>query len=194
MAGRVDEARVTLRRAADEANRVGHAIAEMYIWHNLGWFELGEREFEAARAALGHAMDLNRRIVDHNIATSGLLGLGYAELGLGHPAMPARTLRRCSTWCWRPRTPFPPDLANAAYGIALAADPARGRESGQLRRGVTALREAEGLGSDAELERIEIAFTERLDAAASRRWVEQADTVMSVEEVVRLARSLAERG
>ena len=35
MAGRVDEARVTLRRAAAEPTG-SDAIAEMYIWHNLG--------------------------------------------------------------------------------------------------------------------------------------------------------------
>ena len=109
MAGRVDEARVTLRRAADESNQVGHAIAEMYSWNNIGFLELGEREFVAARVALDRAMDLSRRVVDHNIATSSLLGLGYAELGPRTArAMPARTLRRCSIWCSRPQTSCPP--------------------------------------------------------------------------------------
>ena len=107
MAGRVDEARVTLRRAADEANRIGHAIAEMYIWHNLGWWELAERDFEAARAALRHAMDLNRRIVDHTVATSGVLGLGYAELGLGHTLDARGHFAALLDLVLRPRPPFP---------------------------------------------------------------------------------------
>ena len=163
MAGRVDEARVTLRRAAAEANQVGHAIAEMYIWHNLGWFEIAEREFETARAALSHAMDLNRRIVDHNIASGGLLGLGYAELGLGNTLDARSHFAAMLDLVLATPTPIPPDLANAAYGIALAADPARSQESDQLRLDVTAWREAEGLGFDVELHAVEAEFAERLD-------------------------------
>jgi hypothetical protein len=193
MAGRVDEARVTLRRAADEANRVGHAIAEMYIWHNLGWFEIAQREFEMARVALSHAMDLNRRIVDHTIASGGLLGLGYAELGLGNTLDARSHFAALLDLVLATPTPIPPDLANAAYGIALVADPARSQESDQLRRGVTAWREAEGLGSDVELHAVEAEFAERLDRGGAQG-VSTADAVMSVEEVVRLARSLAGGG
>ncbi len=193
MAGRVDEARVTLRRAAEEAGRVGHAIAEMYIWHNLGWLELGEREFETARTELGRAMDLNRRIVDHNIATSGLLGLGYAELGLGHAGDARAHFAAMLDLALKTANLIPADFGNAAYGIALAADPTRSHDSARLRRGVTAWRKAEGIGSDAELDAIERAFTERLDKG---RAVDgsAADAVMSYEEMVRIARSLREGG
>jgi hypothetical protein len=190
MAGRVDEARVTLRRAADEGNRVGHAIAEMYIWHNLGWLELGEREFDASRAALGQAMDLNRRIVDHNIARSGLLGLGYAELGLGHARDARAHFAAMLDLVLATRNLIPADVAHAAYGIALAAAPARSRDSVLLRRGVNALRDREGLRSDPDVEAIELAFTERLGGGEPNDAGADAPAMSSDDEVVELARSL----
>ena len=186
MAGRVDEARVTLRRAADESNHVGHAIAEMYSWNNIGLLELGEREFVAARVALDRAMDLSRRVVDHNIATSSLLGLGYAELGLGQPREARAHFAAMLDLVLAAANLMPADFGNAAYGIALAADPARSRDSVLLRRRVTALRDREGLGSNAQVEALELAFTERLGGAEPKD--AGADgPAMSYEEMVQLA-------
>jgi len=191
MAGRVDEARVTLRRAADEANRVGHAIAEMYIRHNLGWLELGEREFETARAALGQAMDLNRRIVDHTIATSGMLGLGYAELGLGHTRDARAHFSAMLDLVLATAHPIPAEVARAAYGIALAADPVRRMESVLLCRSVTALRSREELGSDPWVEAIEMSFTKRLGGVEQIDAGADTPAMTSDDAVVELARSLA---
>ena len=188
--GRVDEARVTLRRAADEANRVGHAIAEMYIWHNLGWLELGEREFETARSRAAprdgpqpsrSSTTTSQRRACSGWATPSSASDSTRDARAHFAAMLDLVLAAA--------TLIPADLANAAYGIALAADPARSRDSVLLRRRVTALREREGLGSDAAGRRARGSPSpSALIGADARRWVEQRTRSMSVEEVIRLAR------
>ena len=129
MAGQTEEARATLRRAAEESKRVGHALGEMYSWFNIGYLDLQEGDYEAARLALGRAMDLNQRVDDRNIATRGLLGLGYAALGLDRPLDARATFAEMLELVLASPNALHADVAFAAYGIALSADQAQRRDA-----------------------------------------------------------------
>ena len=193
MAGQTEEALATLRRAADESKQVGHALGEMYSWFNIGYLELQEGNHEAAQSAFVRTTELNRRLEDRNIATRGLLGLGYAALGLERPRDARASFAEMLELALGSPNPLDADVAFAAYGIALSADPAQRAEADRLRRSIALLRDAGSLAAGALFETVEQTFAAR--AQGSRSAADTTDDdAMTLDEIVEMARVLAGGG
>ena len=96
-AGRPDEARAMMIEARDGFVLIGSEVGPAAAAENLAWLDLGEGDFETARAVFVSTIETGRSLGHIALEADGLRGLGLALLGLDRPGEARAAFRACST-------------------------------------------------------------------------------------------------
>ena len=192
-AGRTEEARRTLRSAADSARAIGDASLETDAAANLALLDLYARDFASAYQGFRSAHARHRTIDQHSIQESGLVSLGWAALGLDRRQEAREAFGEALDLLVDAAMTSTYDFARAITGIALAAEPADARLAARLRGAGARLDEVGEFTlppEDRELDR----FFERplLDSLGAETYENEhaRGETMSLEEAIDLAQSL----
>jgi hypothetical protein len=191
-AGRTEQARRTLRSAADSARVIRYASLEADAAANLALLDLYARDFASAYRGFRSVL-ASRRTVDQHSMAGGLVGLGWAALGLDRRQEAREAFGEALDLLVDAAMPSTYDFARAITGIALAAEAADARLAARLRGAGARLDDVGEFTlppEDCELDR----FFERplLDTlGAETYWHEHArGRTVSLEEAIDLAESL----
>lgn len=192
-AGRIDEARESLERAAAEGHAAGFLTWEMYAMGNLAMIELGERRFDAARAAAERTLEVDRQVGDAWERAYAQLALGLAFIGLDRRADARRVLLARLGGLRSGREVQTGEAAVTMRALALAADPRDARRAARL-LGAT----SDAQGAHPDVDRITTVLQPELsgplvDALGRDAWVaaEAEGRSLSFEDALELAWSLA---
>jgi tetratricopeptide (TPR) repeat protein len=192
-AGRTEEARRTLRSAADSARVIGDASLETDATSNLALLDLYARDFASAYRAFRSVLASKRTIDQHSIQESGLVGLGWAALGLDRRQEAREAFGEALDLLVDAGMTSTYDFARAITGIALAADAADARLAARLRGAGAQLDEVGEFtlpSDDRELDRFfERPLLDTLGAETYEKQLARGET-MSLEEAIDLAQSL----
>ena len=199
-AGMRDEARAVMVEAVDEARRNGLDVNVAWGSAQLGILDLIEGDYESAYSALTAARVNARSAGIYSFGAEVLFGLGYAQLGLeARPDARATfsELLELASGSGQAGRAVHPDVALAVSGLALSLEPADFREGARLRGAITTHRVAHGLKSwmSGRNDELESRFEQPLIAALGHETYENERTsgaAMSLEEMIELARSLAD--
>ena len=191
-AGRKEDARRTLRNAADGARAIGDASLAADSTANLAVLDLYARDFASAYEASCSA-HATYQSMDEQFQPGGLADLGFAALGLGRRQEAREAFGEALDFLVDAAMTSSYDFARAITGIALAAESADAWLAARLRGAGSRLCD---LGEftlppdDLELERFfERPLLDRLGAETYE--VEHArGEAMSLEETIELAQSL----
>jgi predicted ATPase len=135
---RTKEARSVLERLVHEARRSGLAFETLGL-ADLGWLDLLEHEYEAARAAYAAALTQLRSRADKYSELDALRGLGLASLGLGQRGEARAAFAEMLELALAGTREHSAQIAGALSGTALAADPAAADRAARLRGAVAQL-------------------------------------------------------
>lgn len=192
-AGRSDEAREALRAAIDGARAIGYATLEVDGDIALAEMDLRARDFASAYHGFCSALARKRRI-DPNTPERGLLGLGWAALGLDR--------RREARVAFGEVIELLVDAARTAHyefalaiaGMAFAAEAKDAQPAARLRGASVRLHDVGEFtppADDLELVR----FFERplIDTLGVEAFTEEqaAGAAISLDETIEVSRSLA---
>jgi predicted ATPase len=193
-AGRTEEAREALRAAIDGARAIGYATLEVDGAIALTEMDLFDRDFPSAYQGFRAAVARKRRI-DPSVPERGLLGLGWAALGVDRRREARAAFGEVIDLLVDVARTSHFEFALAIAGVALAAEAAYARPAARLRGAgarLVQLGEFTLRPEDREL----IGFFERalIDLLDEEAWAEEqaAGAAMTLEETIGLARSLAE--
>jgi predicted ATPase/class 3 adenylate cyclase len=191
-AGLKDEARHTLRCAADRARIIGDAGVESDAHANLALLDLYARDFGSAYQGFRSALASHHAIERHS-KPSGLVGFGWAALGLDRRQEARNAFGEAVDLLVDASMTSTYDFARAITGTALAAEAAEPRLAARLRGAGARLDEVGEFTlppEDRELDR----YFERplLDALGAETYEEEhvRGETLSLEDTIDLARSL----
>jgi len=193
---RTKEARSVLERLVHEARRSGLAFEAIGLG-DLGWLDLLEHEYEAARAAYAAALTQLRSRADKYSELDALRGLGLASLGLGQRGEARAAFAEMLELALAGTREHSAQIAGALSGTALAADPAAADRAARLRGAVAQLNSDADVvmnaysRADDELERH---FERQLVLVLGEEaWEREktAGSTMTLEQAIALARSLS---
>jgi tetratricopeptide (TPR) repeat protein len=191
--GLKDEARSTLRSAAEGAHDVGDLELETGAAANLADLDLYARDFASAYQSFRTALE-GRRTIDPHPAV--FVGLGWAALGLERRQEAREAFGEALELSIDAGMTSRYEFIRAVTGVALAAEAADARQAARLRGAAARLGEiAESTphDEDRELDRF---FEQSLIAALGQHEYanEQAlGSEMTLDEVIEVARSLGGR-
>jgi tetratricopeptide (TPR) repeat protein len=192
-AGRTEEARRSLRGAADGARVIGDASLETDAASNLALLDLYARDFESAYQRFRSVLVGYRTIDQHSIQAGSLVGLGWAALGLDRRQEAREAFGEALDLLVDAGMTSTYDFARAITGIALAADAADARLAARLRGAGAQLDEVGEFtlpSDDRELDRFfERPLLDTLGAETYEKQLARGET-MSLEEAIDLAQSL----
>jgi tetratricopeptide (TPR) repeat protein len=192
-AGRTEEARRSLRGAADGARVIGDASLETDAASNLALLDLYARDFESAYQRFRSVLVGYRTIDQHSIQAGSLVGLGWAALGLDRRQEAREAFGEALDLLVDAGMTSTYDFARAITGIALAADAAAARLAARLRGAGAQLDEVGEFtlpSDDRELDRFfERPLLDTLGAETYEKQLARRET-MSLEEAIDLAQSL----
>jgi predicted ATPase/DNA-binding XRE family transcriptional regulator len=193
-AGRVEEAREALRAAIDGARAIGYATLEVDGAIALAEMDLRTRDFASAYQGLHSALARKRRI-DPTTPERGLLGLGWAALGVDRRREARVAFGEVIELLVDAARTSHYEFALATAGMAFAAEAKDARPAARLRGASVRLHEVGEFtppADDLDL----VSFFERrlIDMLRAEALAEeQAEgTAMSLDEAIELARSLAD--
>ena len=193
---RTEEARSVLERFVHESRRSGLALETSGL-ADLGWLDLLEHDYEAARAAYAAALTQLRSRADKVYELETLKGLGLASLGLGQRGDARAAFADMLELALAGTREHSAHIAGALSGIALAADPAAADRAARLRGAVAQL------NSDADVvmnaysradDELELHFERQLVVVLGEEAWEREKTAgskMTLEQAIALARSLS---
>lgn len=193
-AGRTDDARATLREAADAFSTLGDAVNEATVLANLAGHDLDRGEFESARVACELALARANELGHYQLATEAGLGLGYALLGLGRRAESRAAFITALDHALAADSTH--DAYRALTGIALAADPPDHATAARIRGAVSDQRRRNGTPETPVYKQRERRFEQPLIATLGEEaWSQQhaAGTKLTLDQTIELARLLADQ-
>jgi predicted ATPase len=193
-AGQTEEAREALRAAIDGARAIGYATLEVDGAIALAEIDLRARDFASAYQGFRSAVARKRRI-DPTTPERGLLGLGWAALGVDRRREARVAFGEVIELLVDAARTSHYEFALATAGMASAAEAKDARPAARLRGASVRLHEVGEFtppADDLDL----VGFFERrlIDMLGAEALAEeQAEgTAMSLDEAVELARSLAD--
>ena len=193
-AGQTEEAREALRAAIDGARAIGYATLEVDGAIALAEIDLRARDFASAYQGFRSALARKRRI-DPTTPERGLLGLGWAALGVDRRREARVAFGEVIELLVDAARTSHYEFALATAGMAFAAEAKDARPAARLRGASVRLHEVGEFtppADDLDL----VGFFERrlIDMLGAEALAEeQAEgTAMSLDEAIELARSLAD--
>jgi predicted ATPase/class 3 adenylate cyclase len=193
VAGLRDEARSTLRRAAEGAHAVGDLELESAAAASLADLDLHGQDFASAYHGFRTAVDSRRTIEPH----PGLLvGLGWSALGLGRRQEAREAFGEALELSIDAGMTSRDEFIRAITGLALAAETADARRAARLRGAGARLGEIAEFTPLREDRELDSFFEQPLITALGQGAYanEQAlGSAMTLDEAIRLARSLLNR-
>lgn len=190
-AGSDEEARAVFRHGIEEAHRIGGAAASFaapIFVADLAHLDLLKHDYESARAGFSSALTGMQSIGHYAHEAAILRDLAFALLGLGQRTDASVAFSAILDLALADGRSLPADVAEAAAGIALAAQP--GRPAARLRGAAASRREL----LSPRFDEFEALFEQPLIKALGRKaWQEEQaiGAAMSIEETIALARLLA---
>jgi predicted ATPase len=191
-AGRKEDARRTLRSAAESARVFGDASLETDAAANLALLDLYARDFASAYQGFRSIL-ASYRTIDQHSNPSGLVSLGWAALGLDRRQEAREAFGEALDLLVDAAMTSTYDFARAITGIAVAAEAADATLAARLRGAGARLDEAGEFtlpSEDGELDRFfEQPLLNTLGAQPYRNEMARGET-LSLEETIDLAQSL----
>jgi hypothetical protein len=193
-AGRTDEAREALRVAIDGARAIGYATLEVDGAIALAEMDLRARDFASAYQGFRSALARKRRI-DPTTPERGLLGLGWAALGVDRRREARIAFGEVIELLVVAARTSHYEFALAITGMAFSAETKDARPAARLRGASVRLHEVGEFTPPADDLELVVFFERRLidmlgaDALAEEQ---AAGAAMSLEEAIEVARSLAD--
>jgi len=193
-AGRVEEAREALRAAIDGARAIGYATLEVDGAIALAEMDLRTRDFASAYQGLHSALARKRRI-DPTTPERGLLGLGWAALGVDRRREARVAFGEVIELLVDAARTSHYEFALATAGMASAAEAKDARPAARLRGASIRLHEVGEFTPPADDLELVVFFERRLiDMLGAEALAEEqaAGAAMSLGEAIEVARSLAD--
>lgn len=191
-AGHKEEARRTLRSAAESARVIGDASLETDAAANLALLDLYARDFASAYHGF-RSIVASYRTIDQHSNPSALVSLGWAALGLNRRQEAREAFGEALDLLVDAAMTSTYDFARAITGIALVAEAADAILAARLRGACARLDEAGEVtlpSEDGELDRFfEQPLLDTLGAETYRKEMARGET-LSLEETIDLAQSL----
>jgi predicted ATPase len=196
-AGRFDEARTVYQRFTEQARNDGQLLLAGIGEADLARVHLYEHNYEAARAGYASLREQFQPGGNYTFTVGVLGGVGLSALGIGQLDEARNAFSEMLDLALQASESLSLDLVGAAAGIALAADSANLNHAARLRGALAHLSKNAHLSEPhlrkaAELESL---FEQRLaDGLGKEAWARElaAGSALTAEEVLQLARSLAE--
>ena len=193
-AGRLEEGRIELRKAAEQAHQAGNVGVQAASMVNLGLADLYDGDYESALSACTNALQLARTFALHSVESFSLLGLGFASLGLGRRHEARGYFSELLELVLAADQTEHTNFASAASGIALAAEQRAAASAARLRGAVQQLRRQREFLVSPQDDKLERHFEQPLvDALATEAWQREQATgaTLTLDETIALARTLA---